>query len=83
MSQDASAFQGVAPESAPDTGHPEIDAAVGRLEGLEQLPVGQHHDELTQVHEVLDRALNPEAAGSGGLSDRAAPNSTSHPNRSS
>jgi hypothetical protein len=49
--------------ASPDaTGYVEIDAAVGRLVELDELPVNEHHDRLGQAHEVLDRALHPERA---------------------
>lgn len=47
----------------PRTGDPEIDLALRALSGLDDRPLGQHHDELARAHEALHRALNPEADG--------------------
>ncbi len=45
---------------APDTGDPEIDAAVAGLDQLEGLPVADHHDVLAGAHDRLQRALDPD-----------------------
>jgi hypothetical protein len=43
-----------------ETGEAEVDAALAGLAELDELPVGQHHDRLAQMHEVLHRALHPD-----------------------
>jgi hypothetical protein len=47
-------------EPVPVTGHPEIDAAIESLAGLDQLAPSEHHDRLVRVHEVLDTSLHPD-----------------------
>jgi hypothetical protein len=46
--------------SLPGTGHPEIAAALAGLSDLDRLPVGEHHERLAAVHELLDGALHPK-----------------------
>ncbi|GAB3759979.1 hypothetical protein [Microlunatus parietis] len=42
----------------PRTGVDEIDAALTDLDGLADLPVAEHHDRLSRVHEALHAALH-------------------------
>lgn len=44
------------------TGHPEIDAALSRLDGLDGLPVDRHGEILDDVHAQLRDALAAAAA---------------------
>ena len=56
---------------APATGHPEIDAALSAVAGLDGLPLPEHLGRLTTAHERLDgvlrRPVGPTSEpGSGG-----------------
>ena len=42
----------------PQTGDAEIDRALAGLADLPTMPLNEHHDRLTSVHEVLHRALD-------------------------
>jgi hypothetical protein len=42
----------------PATGDAEIDRALAELADLPSTPLGEHHDRLARVHEVLHRALD-------------------------
>ena len=44
-------------ETPPETGDQEIDAAMGEVRQLEELPVADHHEVLGRAHEELHRAL--------------------------
>lgn len=45
-------------DSSSTTGEPTVDAAVAELAGLDQVPLSEHHDRLTRVHDVLHQALD-------------------------
>jgi hypothetical protein len=45
----------------PQTGVDEIDAALTELDGIAELPVADHHDRLSRVHESLHTALHQPA----------------------
>ncbi|WP_203231328.1 hypothetical protein [Nocardioides caldifontis] len=44
--------------AAPRTGHEQVDAALGSLEGLDELPVDEHVAVLEQAHASLRDALS-------------------------
>lgn len=48
--------------SPPGTGDPTIDAALGRLTELSEIPVSEHHDRLVQAHAALDQVLGRDGA---------------------
>jgi hypothetical protein len=41
----------------PSTGHPRIDEALSRLDGLDDLEITQHPDEFDAIHRVLRESL--------------------------
>jgi hypothetical protein len=45
----------------PQTGVDEIDHALTELDGIAELPVPDHHDRLSRVHESLHTALHQPA----------------------
>ena len=47
----------------PPTGVEEIDAALVDLDDLAELPVSEHHDRLSRVHEALHTALHQPSDG--------------------
>ena len=47
----------------PATGEPSVDAALGRLPELTELPIDQHYDRLAQAHAVLDGVLHADGDG--------------------
>lgn len=49
------------PTQRPQTGVDEIDAALTELDDLAELPVSEHHDRLSRVHEALHTALHQPA----------------------
>lgn len=46
----------------PGTGHPAVDQALSRLNGLEQQPLAEHHGRLSGVYLELERALHSRDA---------------------
>lgn len=42
---------------------PRFDELLSRLDGLDQRPVGEHHDRLAEVHESLHAALHQPPSG--------------------
>lgn len=49
----------------PVTGQAEVDHALAGLADLDQVPLEQHHERLTQAHAALHAALQGEGAGTG------------------
>ena len=49
----------------PSTGDAEIDRALSELTDLPSTPLGEHHDRLAAVHEVLHRALERDEPDHG------------------
>jgi hypothetical protein len=41
----------------PSTGHPRIDEALSRLDGLDDLEITEHPDEFDAIHRVLRESL--------------------------
>jgi len=50
----------------PITGDAAVDEALSTLGTLDERPVGEHHDRLANVHEVLRSALDGRAGQHGG-----------------
>lgn len=47
----------VAPEPVEPTGHPRIDEALERLDGLDRLEITSHPEEFDAIHRVLRESL--------------------------
>ena len=47
----------------PDTGNPVIDEALRGLADLTDVPVGQHHDRLQRVQDILQEVLESSRDG--------------------
>jgi hypothetical protein len=63
--------QAIAPAGAtpPGTGDPRVDAALGLLDRLPELPVGEHAPVFERVHAELTEVLgdlDPDSAGTSG-----------------
>ena len=52
-------------DAPPSTGDAEIDRALGELADLSSTPLGEHHDRLATVHEVLHHALDRDESDRG------------------
>lgn len=48
------------PPPLPEVDHPVVAEALRRVADLDERPLGEHHDRLSQAHEVLHTVLHPE-----------------------
>lgn len=49
-------------DPVPAVDHPRLAEALARISDLDEMPLGDHHDRLIEVHDVLHDVLHPDTS---------------------